>query len=279
MLWGREKERGRLTMRCALWGSGLGRRGTARHSGDGWRRPISHASGRIVCRRGWWPRMARNLLVARAGGRGTQSTRHVTIAVPKHRLRACERRREQRCAGTFVDGMQLKSSAEHLTASHNMHPYILGLWVVGGNPKPTKPDPAGIWILRPRACAACSRALHLPSHHAGAPGRQAGQEEKSATRSFAQARAKLSTSPGGGTLYLLAARARYCTVRLLSTPYHYLLRTAYSMEVCIPWWALARFLPRRGRCDAGTFCLLGLVIRVRSQQRGLPCQCAATEER
>ena len=180
---------------------------------------------------------------------------------------------EQRCAGTFVHGMQLKSSAERLTASHDMHPCILCLLVIGGKSPSLRSlavqgfgsfDPLCLCCVLPRS-ASMYRATQ-------APGRQAGEEERKAPRDpSCEHEPRFPHHREGGLCSCLppALGTAPYVGRLLGAPYHYSVHDGRSV---FPGGRRASGC-RGGRCDAGVFCLLGLVISVRSQQRGQPCQC------
>ena len=147
----RQEERGRPTMRCALWAAAQG-------GGDGTAQRRRLASTNVTRER------SNSLSMRLAASPGPEPARHACRKARNSIYSVCNclnlrivygpvNATEQRCAGTLLRGMQSKSSAERLTASHDIHPCILGLLVIGRNPKPTKPDHAGVRILRLSACA------------------------------------------------------------------------------------------------------------------------------
>ena len=116
---------------------------------------------------------------------------------------------EQRCAGTFVHGMQLKSSAERLTASHDMHPCILCLLVIGGKSPSLRSlavqgfgsfDPLCLCCVLPRS-ASMYRATQ-------APGRQAGEGGGKKRHEILRASTSQSFHITGRGDFVLACRPR-----------------------------------------------------------------------
>lgn len=201
-------------------------------------------------------------------------TRYVTITVAKHRLQAaCERRRP-----TVRRYIRPWYAAQILGRTSNCFPRYASVYSVSFGdrrkiPKPTKPGCAGVRILRPpllvlRAPALC---IYVPSHAGARQASWRGRRKKAPRDPSCEHEPKFPHHREGGLCSCLppALGTAPYVGRLLGAPYHYSVHDGRSV---FPGGRRASGC-RGGRCDAGVFCLLGLVISVRSQQRGQPCQC------